>query len=146
MTPEEKLSMARECAAFTCKRAGLSVMALELKSGTFADDSSHGLVLQSAILAIDRMQERVRAETGWQDISTSPKDETSIDVWVVDNGYPYRKTNTWWNPPDDDGANEGWWDMSADYGDGGLLKGTATHWMPIPMPPLAIRETPHAEG
>lgn len=51
MTPEEKLAMARECQKEAYRMAQDDVT-------TFRD---YGV--QSALLAIDRMQERVRAET-----------------------------------------------------------------------------------
>ena len=68
MTPEEKLAMARECQKEAYRMAQDDVT-------TFRD---YGV--QSALLAIDRMQERVRAETDWQDIATAPKDGTLIDA------------------------------------------------------------------
>ena len=55
MTPEEKLVMARECQKEAYRMAQDDVT-------TFRD---YGV--QSALLAIDRMEERVRAETAFQD-------------------------------------------------------------------------------
>lgn len=98
-----------------------------------------------------RMQERVRAETDWQDIATAPRDGTLIDVWRGGE-FPRRVPDVSWREPTD----SEWWvhggdtirtpaatwhDMFGPFG----KDDTPTHWRPLPSPP-AIRETPHAEG
>ena len=86
-----------------------------------------------------RMQERVRAETDWQDIATAPRDGSFIDIWFApqtDTGKDLiacRVPNCSWE--------DGNW-----YTDRNVrIWGRVTHWRPLPPPP-AIRETPHAEG
>ena len=138
MTPEEKLAMARECAAeakegsFTAHLAPECIE--EIREGGHDDWEE----VQSALLAIDRMQERVRAEGDWQDIATAPRDGSFIDIWFApqtDTGKDLiacRVPNCSW----EDGN---WYtDRNA------RIWGRVTHWRPLPSPP-AIREIPHAE-
>lgn len=144
MTPEEKIAMARECAAEVWSNISDATLIL---SGRY----DHIPTVQSALLAIDRMQERVRAETDWQDIATAPRDGTLIDVWRGGE-FPRRVPDVSWREP----TNSEWWvhggdtirtpaatwhDMFGPFG----KDDTPTHWRPLPSPP-AIRETPHAEG
>lgn len=56
MTPEEALAMARECAAKALEGRDI---ALRVMAGERDDNHE----VQSALLAIDRMEERVRVET-----------------------------------------------------------------------------------
>lgn len=152
ITPEEKLAMARECAAAYFENdpldTGRKDLAALIRKGGPADDQD---ATQICLLAIDRMQERVRAETGWQDIATAPKDGTLIDVWRGGE-FPRRVPDVSWREPTD----SEWWvhggdtirtpaatwhDMFGPFG----KDDTPTHWRPLPSPP-AIRETPHAEG
>lgn len=148
MIPEEKLAMARECAAAICDEDKCSPLVVAGFADSQFDDHP---AVRCALLAIDRMQERVRAETGWQDIATAPKDGTLIDVWRGGE-FPRRVPDVSWREPTD----SEWWvhggdtirtpaatwhDMFGPFG----KDDTPTHWRPLPSPP-AIRETPHAEG
>lgn len=56
----------------------------------------------------------------WQDISTAPKDGTTIDV-VGDEGVE----RVWWS---DLGC---WMDLTGTY----AVNEYPTHWMPLPSPP-----------
>ena len=60
MTPEEKLAMARECAAAICDEDKCSPLVVAGFADSQFDDHP---AVRCALLAIDRMQERVRAET-----------------------------------------------------------------------------------
>lgn len=73
--------------------------------------------------------------TEWQDISTAPRDETSIDVWVDDGDICYRVTDVWWNPDASLPDGGSWWDALADYGAGGTVNGEPRFWMPLPDAP-----------
>lgn len=144
MTPEEKLAMALQLAEKVVSAANIVS-----HDGYYELDYDAVTVVLSE--AIDRMQERVRAETGWQDIATAPKDGTLIDVWRGGE-FPRRVPDVSWREPTD----SEWWvhggdtirtpaatwhDMFGPFG----KDDTPTHWRPLPSPP-AIRETPHAEG
>jgi len=73
-----------------------------------------------------------RAE-GWQPIETAPKDETEVDLWMVDHlaDLQWRQPGAWWD--------EGRWVVLDDSGDVREveLEGiqVATHWQPLPAPP-----------
>jgi len=69
----------------------------------------------------------------WQPIETAPKDGSRVDVWLHGNLPIGRQANCYFI--------EGRWRF--DYGDmvgllleTGLIK--ASHWMPLPEPPIAI--------
>ena len=102
----------------------------------------------------------------WQSIETAPKDGTKIDLWMVDEkGAAWRVTDAYWvenrldelRTPTPSGrwefkkvARDGWFAPHYDYdADGfcdvpktfdpnnnGWLFTTATHWMPLPKPPV----------
>lgn len=59
MTPQEKLVMARECAAAICDEDKCSPLVVAGFADSQFDDHP---AVRCALLAIDRMQERVRAE------------------------------------------------------------------------------------
>ena len=80
-------------------------------------------------------------ELMWQPIETAPRDGTEIDVWV--DGH--RVCNVHWSfsrsgttgEPIDDPAWDGW---AVDGASGqsytpNYVRGTPTHWMPLPEPP-----------
>lgn len=143
MTPEEKLAMARECAAAYFENdpldTGRKELAALIRKGGPADDQD---ATQICLLAIDRMQERVRAETDWQDIATAPRDGTDVLLWVVHPNAKYADTDfaQWCGP-----VVARWIDFNGGGWTWHGLNGQFTHWRPLPAPP-AIRETPHAEG
>lgn len=62
MTPEQKLEMARECAAVALRNRNMPSPSIEANDIENGNRDEHSAV-QSALLAIERMQERVRAET-----------------------------------------------------------------------------------
>lgn len=65
------------------------------------------------------------SETGWQDISTAPKDGTLVRI-RFDDGEIYEARNN----GDADNQHNGWWDRDgADFGYGAS---SPTHWMPLP--------------
>ena len=69
----------------------------------------------------------------WQPIATAPKDETEIDLWMVDRlaGLSWRQAGAWWD--------ESRWVIMDDCGDvrevGCEGIQVPTHWMPLPAPP-----------
>lgn len=157
MTPEEKLSMARECAAAVDQTACWKIARERVINDATLQDLEHHLHVvtteATALLAIERMQERVRAETGWQDIASAPKDGSEILGFRDDCGVLLMRwtcLEEFLTERELEGMDEtttfaeGW--FYADFVAGGRLEGTElpTHWRPLPVPP-AIRETPHAE-
>lgn len=72
--------------------------------------------------------------TGWQDISTAPKDfSTEFDGW---NGG--RVVNVVWGHPEDSPKGHLAWCISeyqAGYGWSCVEVKGLTHWMPMPPPP-----------
>lgn len=74
--------------------------------------------------------------SGWLPIESAPKDETSVDLWVVGNGRCWRIPDAWWCPHD-----EAWMTFEADYGSPGPCLGPndkATHWMWRPGGPEGV--------
>lgn len=78
----------------------------------------------------------------WQPIETAPKDGTLVDLWLPGLPNPAfpdalttcpagRETNCRWQ----DGR---WW--GSDY------MQSATHWMPLPLPPVSSQESSDAHG
>lgn len=85
----------------------------------------------------------------WQPIETAPKDGTVIDLWVCySTGEGFRATDAYWCEqgfdygPDRCDGKPGWaaahmgWDGAEGYADNPADGDVATHWMPIPQPPL----------
>ncbi len=78
----------------------------------------------------------------WQTIDSSPKDGTTIDLWVVwDGGHKSRVPDAHWGNGEvrkGDMFVGGWnWQYFSEY-DGeevSLTDGEATHWMPRPGAP-----------
>lgn len=74
-------------------------------------------------------------ESGWQPISTAPKDGTFVDLWCLNLLHHakkgFRKTNVSWGTVTDwyGSAREDW-----RHGHGEDIQ--PTHWMPIPEPPV----------
>ncbi len=71
----------------------------------------------------------------WLPIETAPKDGTEVDLWTVfKDGDGERVTNAKWV----DGPWPGWRAQEWDHGGMGWdpIWGEATHWMPLPKPPV----------
>lgn len=73
----------------------------------------------------DALQGAAPPSQGWQDISTAPKDGTWIAVASTHNRY-YRGAVRF---------EDGQWRRDDDEPDT-LFEHAATHWMPLPVPPL----------
>lgn len=74
--------------------------------------------------------------SGWQPIETGPRDETLILLWA----WGEYKLGFWGISPDPykfEGWTTGWRTVSG-YDVGFDPIGDATHWMPLPEPPLSI--------
>jgi len=81
----------------------------------------------------------------WKPIESAPKDGTEIDVWTVRRSVrglidsnPARFTNVQWREVDgvDTWASYGdfrWNAVEYDFAGGAQI---ATHWMPLPTPPV----------
>lgn len=92
----------------------------------------------------------------WQPIETAPRDGTIIDLWIVDQGGGHRLADAWWATQRrsilDRQIVSGWFapnmDYEGEYGfanadvtpfkskDGREWFSRATHWMPLPKPPV----------
>ena len=74
--------------------------------------------------------------TGWQPISTAPKDGTLIDLWVInDMGKGHRVPRCDWDSWND--CWRQWPDTDSSYNDAMYDDEHPTHWMPLPSPPEA---------
>jgi len=78
----------------------------------------------------------------WQKIKTAPKNETTVDLWVLGTPFPekpkhnfgFRLPDCWYCPD-----NKAWL-ITDGYGEAEKVKGRGlkiTHWMPLPAPPEA---------
>jgi hypothetical protein len=78
----------------------------------------------------------------WQAIKTAPKDETTVDLWLVGSPFKnkpelqtgFRVPDCWYCP------EEKSWLRADGYGEIEKVKGRGikiTHWMPRPAPPEA---------
>ena len=71
----------------------------------------------------------------WQPIATAPMDGTYIDLWVKNTIHDWsacRIPNCKWI------ASEAYtgWGVPMGISHGMLTNGEATHWMPLPAPPI----------
>lgn len=99
-------------------------------------------------LARQQGDTRVRPNgEGWQTIDSAPKDGTVIDLWVVwkDDGEGKRVADAEWGRgyiafESERGEKEGWiaeaWGIDGSQGAMDTDELVATHWMPLPEPPL----------
>jgi hypothetical protein len=73
---------------------------------------------------------------GWQSIETAPRDGTQILIWIV--GIEPRPRIAYWA---DRGMEYGWFGLQSQH----LLGVPVTHWMPLPVPPVASPASPEGE-
>ena len=109
------------------RQAALDAIVAAGQDECFREGSGYAEGIHDALAAINA----IPALDEWQPIETAPKDGTPIDVWVIDVNSAYRKTEIFWNTD-----THCWWDNDQYYGQGGPMDGTATHWRPLPKPPL----------
>lgn len=82
----------------------------------------------------DALDARATTESEWQDISTAPKDGTSILIYMRDSNCPIVVGH--WEDGKRWGADESWWafDEMALSDIFGSIE-DPTHWMPLPRKP-----------
>lgn len=90
------------------------------------------------IVALEAENAQLKADA-WQPIASAPKDGTIVDLWVSHPdraGGGYRETNVKWD-------GEAWvygyrWTNFVEgfFTDAGVPLIRATHWMPLPAPPV----------
>lgn len=114
--PADIIEAAREAAAITWGQDGCIELAREFRSGMRDDSGS----VQTAVAALvaDRQRDQ------WQDISTAPKDGTTVLLFAPGWDSP----NTGWRFTED-----AWQDCPYSHrGDGSY---EPTHWQPLPAAP-----------
>ena len=80
-----------------------------------------------------------RADEGWKDISTAPRDGTAILTYSNDCTETESQMVMWWSDAKAERCGFGWEAYGVDH----MLD--QNHWRPIPAPPTAITtEANHA--
>ncbi len=97
---------------------------------------SHGEISLGCALSI---LTTIEQSTGWQDISTAPRDSSRILVAYKTYDGEWRVREVWWRLPYEGAPNEQCWWCHGDTGtllDSSIHTGLgATHWQPLPAPP-----------